>query len=52
MEQLKEFEIILVVGARPSNVPEDRWVVFNAPRPLFGQLVWEDTAESFIAAPE
>ena len=42
MEQLKEFEVIYVVGARPSDVPEE-WVIFNAPRPLYGQLVWEDT---------
>ncbi len=28
-----------VIGERPSNAPEG-WTVWNAPRPLYGEIVW------------
>jgi hypothetical protein len=35
---LEGFETRQILGDRPADIPEN-WIVFNAPRPLFGTLI-------------
>ena len=31
---------LFIIGVKPANVPED-WLIFNAPRPLLGDIEWQ-----------
>ena len=49
-ELIAQFEIVTANKPRPAHVPAG-WLVFNAPRPLYGTLiatggseVWQDTS--------
>ncbi|MHC4240399.1 MAG: hypothetical protein ACYSUC_11735 [Planctomycetota bacterium] len=38
MNEINDFEVILTNEIRPQQAPEG-WIVFNAPRPLYGTLI-------------
>lgn len=39
-DSLQGITKIPVIGERPSHIPET-WIVFNAPRPLYGHEEWQ-----------
>lgn len=40
-ENIRKFDII---GERPQDIPES-WMIFNAPRPLYGHKEWQGEFE-------
>ena len=50
-------KILTVIGQRPTQTPEGTPIpadhcIYNAPRPLYGTLKWEDWNGPWIGSPD